>query len=170
MAITASFTVSQSHDCSTFQITDTTNYSAPETKAAMTSRYLYLYTSDGELFKTINFSYSEYPSDVVAIEDIDKDYAFTINMEITPNTPVEGSVYAKSSVASLTCYSKVAFFERQNKMVIEPSLVNNSDYLKGSMRILLDIEAANNSAADSDILNAQSALDRIKYITDNDSK
>jgi hypothetical protein len=122
------------------------------------------------LFKTINFSYSEYPSDVVAIEDIDKDYAFTINMEITPNTPVEGSVYAKSSVASLTCYSKVAFFERQNKMVIEPSLVNNSDYLKGSMRILLDIEAANNSAADSDILNAQSALDRIKYITDNDSK
>jgi hypothetical protein len=55
-------------------------------------------------------------------------------------------------------------------MVIEPSLVNNSDYLKGSMRILLDIEAANNSAADSDILKAQSALDRIKYITDNDSK
>lgn len=170
MPITASFTVSQSHDCSKFQITDTTNYGAPETKAAMSTRFLYLYTADGELYKTINFAYAAYVTDVIEIEDIDKDYAFTINMEITALEPVIGSVYSASDVAVLTCYSKVAFFERQNKMVIEPSLINSSEYLKGSMNILLDIESANNAAADSDILNAQNALDRIKYITDNDSK
>jgi hypothetical protein len=62
----------------------------------------------------------------------------------------------------------VAFFERQNKMVIEPSLLVSKEYLKDSMRILLDIEAANNAAVDTDVLNAQNAIDRIKFITDND--
>jgi hypothetical protein len=62
----------------------------------------------------------------------------------------------------------VAFFERQNKMVIEPSLLVSTEYLKDSMRILLDIEAANNAAVDTDVLNAQNAIDRIKFITDND--
>lgn len=168
MPITASFTASQSSDCTTFQVTDTTNYSAPETKAAMTNRYLYLYNADGTLYKTVNFAYATYPSDVVTITAIDKDYAFTINMEITPASPVVGSVYAASKVVALTCYSKVAFFERQNKMVIEPSLLNNTDYLKDSMKIVLDIEAANNAAADTDVLNSQNAIDRIKFITDND--
>jgi hypothetical protein len=168
MPITASFTASQSSDCTTFQITDTTNYSAPETKAAMTNRYLYLYNADGTLYRTINFAYATYPTDIIAITGIDKDYAFKINMEITPAAPVNGSVYTASKVVSLTCYSKVAFFERQNKMVIEPSLLNNTEYLKDSMKILLDIEAANNAAVDTDVLNAQNAIDRIKFITDND--
>lgn len=169
MPITASFTASQSSDCSTFQITDTTNYSAPETKAAMSSRFLYLYNADGTLYRTINFSYATYPSDVVTISSIDKDYAFTVNMEITPTSPVVGSVYTASRVVALVCYSKVAFFERQNKMVIEPSLLDNTDYLKDSMKIILDIEAAKNAEADTDILNAQNAIDRIKFITDNDA-
>lgn len=168
MPITASFTASQSSDCTTFQITDTTNYSAPETKAAMTSRFLYLYNADGTLYRTINFAYATYPTDVITVTGIDKDYAFTVNMEITPASPVVGSVYAASKVVALTCYSKVAFFERQNKMVIEPSLLNNTDYLKDSMKIMLDIEAANNAAADTDVLNSQNAIDRIKFITDND--
>lgn len=169
MPITASFTASQSSDCSTFQITDTTNYSAPETKAAMTSRYLYLYNADGTLYRTINFAYATYPSDVVTITGIDKDYAFTVNMEITPASPVVGSVYTASKVVALVCYSKVAFFERQNKMVVEPSLLNNTEYLKDSMKIVLGIEAAKNAEADTDVLNSQNAIDRIKFITDNDA-
>jgi hypothetical protein len=160
MPITASFTASQSSDCTTFQITDTTNYSAPETKAAMTSRYLYMYNADGTLYRTVDFSYGAYPSDVITITGLDKDYAFTVNMEITPTTPVVGSVYTDS---------KVAFFERQNKMVVEPSLLNNTEYLKDSMKIVLDIEAAKNAEADTDVLNAQNAIDRIKFITDNDA-
>lgn len=168
MPITASFTASQGSDCSTFQITDTTNYESPETKSDMTNRYLYLYNADGTLYKTVNFAYATYPTDVITITGIDKDYAFKINMEITPITPVVGSVYTASRVVSLTCYSKVAFFERQNKMVIEPSLLDNTAYLKDSMKIVLDIEAANNAAVDSDVLNAQNAIDRIKFITDND--
>ena len=91
-----------------------------------------------------------------------------VNMEITPASVVVGSVYTASKVVALTCYSKVAFFERQNKMVIEPSLLVSTEYLKDSMRILLDIEAANNAAVDTDVLNAQNAIDRIKFITDND--
>lgn len=169
MPITASFTASQSSDCSTFQITDTTNYAAPETKAAMTSRYLYLYNADGTLYKTVDFAYGTYPSDVVTITGIDKDYAFTVNMVITPASPVSGSVYTASKVVTLVCYSKVAFFERQNKMVIEPSLLNNTEYLKDSMKIILDIEAAKNAEADTDVLNSQNAIDRIKFITDNDA-
>lgn len=169
MPITASFTASQSSDCSTFQITDTTNYADPEEKVDMASRYLYLYKSDGTLYDTIDFSYGEYPSDVITIEGIDKDYAFTVNMEIGTEEPVVGSVYTASKVVALVCYSKVAFFERQNKMVIEPSLLNNTEYLKDSMKIVLDIEAAKNAEADTDVLNAQNAIDRIKFITDNDA-
>lgn len=169
MPITASFTASQSSTCSTFQITDTTNYSAPETKAAMTSRYLYIYKADGSLYKTVNFSYATYTTDIITITDIDQDYGFTVNMEITPASPVVGSVYTASRVVALVCYSKVAFFERQNKMVIEPSLLNNTEYLKDSMKIVLDIEAAKNAEADTDVLNAQNAIDRIKFITDNDA-
>jgi hypothetical protein len=168
MPITASFTASQSSDCTNFQITDTTNYAAPETKAAMTSRYLYLYSADGTLYRTIDFSYVTFPTDVITITGIDQDYAFKINLEITPASPVVGSVYVASKVVALTCYSKVAFFERQNKMVVEPSLLNNTDYLKDSIKIVLDIEAANNAAVDTDVLNAQNAIDRIKFITDND--
>jgi hypothetical protein len=92
-----------------------------------------------------------------------------VNMEITPTTPVVGSVYTASKVVALVCYSKVAFFERQNKMVVEPSLLNNTEYLKDSMKIVLDIEAAKNAEADTDVLNAQNAIDRIKFITDNDA-
>jgi hypothetical protein len=170
MPITAAFTASQSADCTTFQITDTTNYSAPETKAAMTSRYLYLYKADGSLYKSINFSYVTYPTDIITITDVDKDYAFTVSLEITPATPVVGSVYSLSKVVTLVCYSKVSLFERVNKMTIEPSLVNNNDFLRDSMKIVIDIEAAKNAEADNDILGSQNAIDRIKFITDNDAK
>jgi hypothetical protein len=135
----------------------------------MTSRYLYLYNADGTLYKTVNFAYATYPSDVITISSIDKDYAFTVNMEITPASVVVGSVYTASKVVTLVCYSKVAFFERQNKMVIEPSLLNNTEYIKDSMKIVLDIEAAKNAEADTDVLNSQNAIDRIKFITDNDA-
>jgi hypothetical protein len=169
MPITAAFTSSQSADCTTFQITDTTNYAAPETKAAMTSRYLYLYKSDGSLYRSINFSYVTYPTDIITITGLDQDYAFTVKLEITPASPVVGSVYSLSKVVTLVCYSKVALFERVNKMTIEPALVNNNDYLRDSMKIVIDIEAAKNAEADNDILSSQHAIDRIKFITDNDA-
>jgi hypothetical protein len=169
MPITASFTASQSSDCTTFQITDTTDYESPEEKGDMGSRYLYLYNADGTLYKTVNFDYATYPSDVITITGLDKDYAFTVNMVLSTEDPVIGSVYSASKVVALVCYSKVAFFERQNKMVIEPSLLNNTEYLKDSMKIVLDIEAAKNAEADTDVLNAQNAIDRIKFITDNDA-
>ena len=169
MPITAAFTASQSADCSTFQITDTTNYAAPETKAAMTSRLLFIYKADGTLFRTINFAYATYPSDVVAITGIDQDYAFKIEMLITPTAPVTGSVYSISKVVTLVCYSKTSLFERVNKMTIEPALVNNNDYMRDSMKIIIDIEAAKNAEADDDILNSQQCIDRIKFLTDNDA-
>jgi hypothetical protein len=169
MPITAAFTATQSADCTSFQITDTTNYAAPEVKGVMTSRYLYIYKSDGSLYKTINFAYATYPTDIVTITDVDQDYAFTVLLEITPTTPVVGSIYSLSKVVTLVCYSKVALFERVNKMTIEPALVNNNDFLRDSMKIIIDIEAAKNSEADNDILSSQNAIDRIKFITDNDA-
>jgi hypothetical protein len=169
MPITAAFTASQSADCTTFQITDTTNYAAPEGKGVMASRFLYIYKSDGSLYKAINFSYVTYPTDIVTITDVDKDYAFTIKLEITPSTPVSGSVYSFSRLVTLVCYSKVALFERVNKMTIDPALINNNDFLRDSMKIVIDIEAAKNAESDSDILGSQNALDRIKFITDNDA-
>jgi len=130
---------------------------------------MYIYKSDGSLYKSINFSYVTYPSDVITITDIDQDYAFTVSLEITPASPVVGSVYSLSKVVTLVCYSKVALFERVNKMTIEPALVNNNDYLRESMKIVIDIEAAKNAEADNDILSSQHAIDRIKFITDNDA-
>lgn len=169
MPITAAFTATQSADCTSFQITDTTNYAAPEVKGVMTSRYLYIYKSDGSLYKTINFAYATYPTDIVTITGLDQDYAFTVLLEITPTTPVVGSIYSLSKVVTLVCYSKVALFERVNKMTIEPALVNNNDFLRDSMKIIIDIEAAKNAEADNDILGSQNAIDRIKFITDNDA-
>lgn len=169
MPITAAFTATQSADCTSFQITDTTNYAAPEVKGVMTSRYLYIYKSDGSLYRTINFAYATYPTDIVTITGLDQDYAFTISLEITPTTPVVGSVYSLSKVVTLVCYSKVALFERVNNMTIEPALVNNNDFLRDSMKIVIDIEAAKNAEADNDILGSQNAIDRIKFITDNDA-
>jgi hypothetical protein len=169
MPITAAFTATQSADCTSFQITDTTNYAAPEVKGVMTSRYLYIYKSDGSLYRTINFAYATYPTDIVTITGLDQDYAFTISLEITPTTPVVGSVYSLSKVVTLVCYSKVALFERVNNMTIEPALVNNNDFLRDSMKIVIDIEADKNAEADNDILGSQNAIDRIKFITDNDA-
>jgi len=121
------------------------------------------------LYRTINFAYATYPTDIVTITGLDQDYAFTISLEITPTTPVVGSVYSLSKVVTLVCYSKVALFERVNNMTIEPALVNNNDFLRDSMKIVIDIEAAKNAEADNDILGSQNAIDRIKFITDNDA-
>jgi hypothetical protein len=135
----------------------------------MTSRYLYIYKSDGSLYKTINFDYVTYPTDVVTVTGIDQDYAFTVVLDITPSSAVIGSIYSASAVVALVCNSKVSLFERINKMTIEPGLINNNDYLRDSMKIIVDIEAAKNAEADVDILSAQNAIDRIKFITDNDA-
>lgn len=169
MPITASFSVSQTSDCTKFKVTDTTNYSAPETKLAMTNRVLTIYKSDGSVYlSNVDFNYTTFNTDEIEIEDIDKDYAFTIVMTITPAAPVSGSTYTASDVAVLTCFSKSVHFERQKRMAIEPSLLNNASYLKTGMKIIMDIEAARNAEADDDILSAQDALDRIKFISDND--
>lgn len=169
MPITASFSVSQSSDCTTFLLADTTDYGSPETQAEMTTRVLQLYTADGELYETVDFNYDDFPDDEITISNLTKDYAFTVVMTITPDTPVTGSVYVYSDIIALVCFSKVAFFERQNKMVMEPALINNDGYLRLSMQMLIDIEAAKNAEADDDILGAQNALDRIQFITENDA-
>ena len=169
MPITAAYEVTQSSDCTTFRVADTTDYGAPETQAEMTNRVLQLYTADGELYEAIDFNYDDFPDDEIDIENLTKDYAFTIVMTITPATPVEGSVYVASDIVALVCFSKVAFFERQNRMVMEPSLINNDGFLRQSMQVLIDIEAAKNAEADDDILGAQNALDRIQFITENDA-
>lgn len=169
MPITASFSVSQTSDCTKFKITDTTDYAAPEERGDMLDRVLNIYKADGTLYlANVDFNYTDFPDDEIEIEDVDQDYAFTVVMTITPTVVVNDSVYEISDVMTLTCFSKSVLFERQKRMVIEPSLLNNADYLKTSVQIVLDIEAARNAESDNDIVSSQNALDRIKFISDND--
>lgn len=81
MSFTASFTAKQNESGSVV-ITDTSDYIVLA-KSQFSNRQIKLYTADGLLYKTISFSFSAYPTDVISIR-LNRDYCLKVELVLTP--------------------------------------------------------------------------------------
>lgn len=167
MAISAAITTTQGADKTTFTINDVTPYAGGDSKSNFSARTLIIYKNTGAVYRqpgqvvdTIDFSYGTYPGDSITITGLDKDYAFTIIMTITPIVPVSGSIYTVTVKTALTGYTISAERERWKKSADDPRLEKNQDYLSDTFRLLVERDNAVVAAAANDITSAQLALDR----------
>lgn len=141
MAFTASFTVTQSADCSTITVTDTSTYNI-ENKATFSNRQLWLYQSDGTAYpypNSPNFSFAAYPSDTITIA-INQDYALNFLLVLTSNAPQPGSVYTSNQLYGLVCNLELFEYQQIQAQTSQPNIINNTTYMNSlsSLQTILD--------------------------------
>ena len=163
MPITANFTITQGTDNSKITLTDTTIYDGGEPVGSMTSRTIILYKSDGTALGTYTFTGSNL---TVQVSDLAKDYALRGVFTIVPPSVVGGSTYTVTRYAAVTGYSMTAFYNRHNRMAVNPRLEVNRDYVTDNYKILMEVKAAQAAVAQEDTVSAQLCLDRAKKIID----
>lgn len=166
MSIFASLSVSQGSSATSFKVTDTTGGSE-----TITARTLILYKADGSVYRqpgqatdAIDFSPTTYPSNEITISGLDKDYAFSVTMTLTPSSPVGGSTYTVTTKIALVAYSMKAFYDRMLYISENPKYEANLQFVSDTQRIFQEQEIAKKAAASSDITSAQLCLTRAKRI------
>jgi hypothetical protein len=164
MAISAAITAVQSSDKTAFLITDTTPYAGLDSQANFSARTIVIYTSDGTIYDTLDFSFASYPDDEIEVTDLDKDYAFSIVMTLTPIAAQSGSVYSIALKKAFSGYAMTALRERMRKCVEQERYEKSRDFITDTFVISLSIEAADAAIADNDLESAQLALTRAKKI------
>lgn len=171
MPFILAFTVTQGADCSQFAVNDTSDYSV-ETTSTFTARRLSIQKSDGTFLVVGTTTYQNYlwpfaSGNTINFTGLGSDLSFVITLTNTPVAAQPGSVYTKTSVAPLVCYTMSGFYTFAYKMAINPSLEKDYKFVKDVMRLWIEQESAKKSAIDGDNPAAQSCLDRAKYIIDN---
>jgi hypothetical protein len=171
MPFVANYTVAQGLDCSQLIITDTSSY-VSEAKVTFTYRRLYLYKADGTTIKFpsgsttefINFSFAGYPTDQITITGIDQDYGLRVVMELNSSAPQPGSIYSKSSVVGLTCYTNTALYGVAQVAAVNPSRLEDPVFYESWSDLQTERDAAVMSATYGDQLACDAALKRAKNI------
>lgn len=171
MPFVANYTVAQGLDCSQIVITDTSSY-ATEAKNTFTYRRLYLYKADGTTIKFpsnsvttyIDFSFAGYPTDQITITGIDQDYGLRVEMVLNSSAPQPGSVYSKSSVCALTCYTNTALYNVAQIAATSPARLDDPVFYNSWSQLQTEKDAAVTAATYGDQLSADAALKRAKYI------
>lgn len=171
MAFVANYTIAQGLDCTSVVITDTSSY-ASEAKTTFTYRRLYLYKADGTTIAFpagsttgyINFSFAAYPTDQITVTGIDQDYGLRVVMELNSSAPVGGSIYSKSSVVALTCYTNTALYNVAQIAATNPSRIDDPVFYNSWSDLQTEKDAAVLAATYGDQLSADSALKRAKNI------
>lgn len=163
MAITAALTITQGTDASKITLTDATDYTS-EPIGGMTSRTVVITKSDGTTLGTYTFSGTDLTKEVT---DLTKDLSIKAVFTIVPAVVVGGSTYTDTVYQSITGYSMQNFYARHKKLSLNQRLENNKDYTNDTFRILMEVDAAVNSATVEDIAGAQLCLDRAAKIISN---
>lgn len=171
MPFVANYTVAQGVECSQVVITDTSSYST-EGKGTFTYRRLYLYKADGTTIKFpststtdyIDFSFASYPTDQITITGIDQDYGLRIVMQLNSSAPQGGSVYSKSTVCALTCYTNTALYNTVQIAAVNPARVSDPTFYDAWNNLQTEKDGAVVAATYGDQLSADAALKRAKII------
>lgn len=176
MPFTANFTVAQGIFCSQIIITDTSNYAA-EAKNTFTYRRLYLYKADGTTIKFpsnspndyIDFGFVAYPTDQITITGIDQDYGLRIELQLNSSAPQPGSVYTKTTVCALTCYTNTALYNVAQIAATSPARVDDPVFYSSWSELQTERDAAITAASYGDQLSSDAALKRAKNIINQSS-
>lgn len=171
MPFIAAFTVTQTGDCSKFTINDTSNYTAEGT-GTFSARKLTIQKSDGTYLTVGATTYNQYvwpfaSGNSIELTGLSQDFAFQVTLALTSNTPQPSSVYTKTDMPTLVCYTLSGFYTFAYDMSINPSLEKNYKYVKDVMRLWIEQESAKKAAIDNDFQASQGCLDRAKDIIDN---
>lgn len=171
MSFVANFTASQGSDCTTVIITDTSDYSN-EHKNTFSSRKLYMYKADGTTIKFpsnsttdyIDFSFSTYPQDQISINVIDQDYCLRVELVLTSTNPQNGSVYTKTSVVTLTCYTNTFLYNVAQIAATNPARINDPVFYQSWSDLQTEKDAAIAAGSYADQLSSEAALRRAENI------
>lgn len=170
MAFTASFQVIQTNDCSRFTVQDVSNYGGGEPKSAFSKRELFIHKADGSLIPFTNspdFSFADYPLDLLNISGVQSDYSLRIRLVLTPLIVVPSSVYVYESVVTITCYTKKFLYGIIQDLTANPSIINQSKFRKNLFDAHCELSNAELATTFADQQSAQLSLNRAKYFIDN---
>jgi hypothetical protein len=163
---TASFSVSQSIGSpSVITLTDTSTGS----DGTLTSRHIYLQKADGTYLvpagTTTDYIVWDYANPSISIDVLDKDYCLQITVKWMAGAAI---VYTATNLTLFTLYLWQFYYQLTQNQTSTPNIVNDTDYYDNKMKLRCSIDEAVNAVTyGADIVSAQSALNRGKYLVDN---
>ncbi len=169
MPFSTAVQVLQGDICSEFTIKDTSSYDV-ETISNFSDRVITLYNYNDVVVATIPFSHAAYPSGEYTYTGLAADDAYSVKLTLTPIVSGAGSVYVKTILFSLTCFTKAAFYTRVQEMRINTNLERNKDFITRTMRVFMESESAVKASSEGDNLSAHNALVRAKLIAEDPNR
>jgi hypothetical protein len=142
------------------------------TDVALTSRRVYLQKSDGTYLvpEGTTTDYIVWAiGDASAIIDVmDKDYALLVRVDWMTGTAV---TYTSQNLVVFSLYANQFLYQLTQYQTSSPAVINNQWYYDNKLKLVVSIDEAINAVeVGGDIVSSQSALDRAKYLIDNQSK
>ena len=171
MALTAAIKYIPQLDPSTFQLQDTSNYAAPDSKTNISSRTVTILQSDGTGIPTytnpIPFPYSG--GDVLTISGLTQDYALKIILTLTPIFVNTGSIYSEEADVATSRFQEQGLYNIQVQKNNSAFISNqaNSVYRTNSIDIIIEELNSQTALLYGDFEGSQDAIDRGLQIIQN---
>jgi hypothetical protein len=164
MPYNANFSVTQSIDCATITITDTSSNPSGE---ALTSRKLYLQKADGTYIAPSGQDYYTFVSSSLTIP-LPQDFALDIVFQAIPAVVTSGSVYIKEIMQALVCNLKQFQLGKVKTVSATPSILNDQNFQSSLFELNTEINSALLAVSEGlDIQSSQGAIDRGYYLIAN---
>jgi hypothetical protein len=99
---------------------------------------------------------------------MDKDYALLVRVDWMTGTAV---TYTSQNLVVFSLYANQFLYQLTQYQTSSPAVINNQWYYDNKLKLVVSIDEAINAVeVGGDIVSSQSALDRAKYLIDNQSK
>jgi hypothetical protein len=130
-------------------------------------------TEDGQAITTeqatyssgfINFDFSTYPNNQITIPNIEVDYCLRIILVLTSINPQNGSIYTKTSVVTLTCYTNTFLYYVAQIAATNPYRINDPIFYNSWSHLQTEKDAAIIAGSYADQLSSDAALRRAENI------
>jgi hypothetical protein len=172
MPFTGSYTISQGYDPSKFILTDDSSY-VDEPANTFTGRKIYLYKVDGTTLVPsgtattyINFPFADGNS--IELSVLEQDMSLDILVEWESSNPQGGSVYELQVVYTFLEYTQQFKYGVIQDWQANPIVINDTGFYKGLSTLNTEISNAEQANRYQDQTAAQNAVERAKYIIDNE--
>jgi hypothetical protein len=169
MSFTASFT-SATPASGSLAITDTSNYGGAEPKNTFTNRQLFVTYANGEPFSFPSypdFSFASYPSDILTLAGMTRDFSLLISLVLTSAAPQPGSIYTATKVITLTNFSYLFLYSLSQAIAANPNVTNIPGYFANVSKAYALLNMAKNAGFYSDQVSAQAALNQLNTMIQN---
>lgn len=159
MAFSGDFGASQGANISNIILTDTSTGSDP----ALTGRTVYLYQTDNSLLGGALIDWPLISGSTLTVSNILIPWDFSLNILVTwqSSSPIPGSSYSNSHIATFTGNSNTFAYSLLQQISSNQAITRNTDYLYNLALVNSDILNADRANAFGDQGAAQEALNRI---------